>query len=74
MCKLTTALLGGRLAKASGAEVRVYRHNDLQHLATLLDKTPRGRRKLVVTDSLFSMDGAFFNWGSLLFAYPQDMS
>lgn len=48
---------GARLAKAAGARLFVYRHNDLQHLASLLDKAPQGMRKLVVTDSLFSMDG-----------------
>jgi 8-amino-7-oxononanoate synthase len=44
---------GCRLARA---EVAVYRHNDLDHLATLLQR--RGaRRALVVTDTVFSMDG-----------------
>jgi 8-amino-7-oxononanoate synthase len=43
---------GCRLAKA---QVQVYRHIDVDHLATLL----RGcsTRKIVVTDSVFSMDG-----------------
>lgn len=35
----------------------VYRHNDMQHLEELLRACPEGHRKLVVTDSLFSMDG-----------------
>jgi 8-amino-7-oxononanoate synthase len=47
---------GARLARA---EVRVYRHGDLDHLAKLLvDVTNSGRGPaLVVTDSAFSMDG-----------------
>jgi 8-amino-7-oxononanoate synthase len=47
---------GARLARA---EVRVYRHGDLDHLAKLLvDVTAPGRGPaLVVTDSAFSMDG-----------------
>ena len=35
----------------------VYRHNDMQHLEELLRACPEGHRKLVITDSLFSMDG-----------------
>ena len=35
----------------------VYRHNDMQHLEELLRACPGGHRKLVITDSLFSMDG-----------------
>jgi len=43
--------------RLSGAEVHVYRHSDMQHLATLLDQTPSAGRRLIVTDSLFSVDG-----------------
>ncbi|HTL84901.1 MAG TPA: 8-amino-7-oxononanoate synthase [Acidimicrobiia bacterium] len=44
---------GCRLARA---DVAVYRHNDLEHLTALLRE--RGaRRALVVTDTVFSMDG-----------------
>jgi 7-keto-8-aminopelargonate synthetase-like enzyme len=44
---------GCRLARAV---VAVYRHNDLEHLTALLRE--RGaRRALVVTDTVFSMDG-----------------
>lgn len=49
---------GARLAGRTGAAVHVYRHNDLAHLERLLVACPSGRRRLVVTDSLFSMDGA----------------
>ncbi len=45
-------------AKASGARLRTYPHCDVERLAKLLEKH-RGEHKrcLIVTDSLFSMDG-----------------
>lgn len=43
--------------RLSGADFRVYHHNDLAHLATLLSRRKAGRRTLVVTDGVFSMDG-----------------
>lgn len=42
--------------RLSRAEVHVYRHCDVDHLRSLLASTP-ARRRLVVTDSVFSMDG-----------------
>ncbi|MFN3167125.1 MAG: aminotransferase class I/II-fold pyridoxal phosphate-dependent enzyme [Phycisphaeraceae bacterium] len=43
-------------ARASGAEVRTFTHLDLQRAERLLSKSCDGRR-LLVTDSVFSMDG-----------------
>jgi glycine C-acetyltransferase/8-amino-7-oxononanoate synthase len=43
--------------RLSGADLRIYRHNDMEHLAALLDKRRKARRTLIVTDGVFSMDG-----------------
>lgn len=45
---------GCRLSKAN---LRVYRHLDLNELDLLLSKDDINRKKLVVTDTVFSMDG-----------------
>ncbi|KAL4424876.1 hypothetical protein ABPG77_002099 [Micractinium sp. CCAP 211/92] len=51
---------GARLGRRDGARLLVYRHNDLGHLEELLQsQVPRGSRAVVITDSLFSMDGDF---------------
>ncbi|MGI8427197.1 MAG: 8-amino-7-oxononanoate synthase [Actinomycetota bacterium] len=42
--------------RLSRAEVRVYEHNNLDQLADLLDSSASARR-LIVTDTIFSMDG-----------------
>ncbi|WP_439741027.1 8-amino-7-oxononanoate synthase [Bacillus pseudomycoides] len=41
----------------SGAEHKRYRHNDLEYLERLLQMAPVAKRKLIVTDTVFSMDG-----------------
>lgn len=41
----------------SRAELARYRHNDMDHLRFLLNKYRDKRRKLIVTDAVFSMDG-----------------
>ena len=43
--------------RLSAADFRIYRHNDISHLQSLLAKRRRARRTLIVTDGLFSMDG-----------------
>jgi 8-amino-7-oxononanoate synthase len=46
---------GCRLSRAT---VHIYRHVDLQHLDELLKiHAPNARRRLIVTDTVFSMDG-----------------
>jgi 8-amino-7-oxononanoate synthase len=45
---------GCRLSKA---EVKVYRHKDSGQVETLLKKALNAKRKLIVTDGVFSMDG-----------------
>ena len=41
----------------SGAEFRRFRHNDMDHLEGLLKNAPADVAKLVIADSVFSMDG-----------------
>jgi len=47
---------GARLAKAPR---KIYRHKDMKHLAEILEtpEAKKARRKMVVTDGVFSMDG-----------------
>jgi 8-amino-7-oxononanoate synthase len=49
------SLLDG--CRLSRADVRTYPHGDWQTLSRLLDRRGSYRRRLIVTDSLFSMDG-----------------
>jgi len=62
--------------RMSRAEVRVYRHLDVEHLDSLLRYTGAFGKKLIVTDTVFSMDGdlaplgeiadAADRWGAML--------
>ncbi len=44
-------------ARLSGATIRTYPHGDVQAAREILRKAPRGVKKLIVTDGVFSMDG-----------------
>lgn len=46
--------------RLSRAEVKVFRHLDLDHLKTLLEQSAGARRRLIVVDAVFSMDGDIF--------------
>jgi len=43
--------------RQSGCEKRIWRHNDVAHLEELLRAADRERPKLIVFESLYSMDG-----------------
>lgn len=43
--------------RLSRAEVRVFRHNDVRELRAILEGTASYRRRLIVVDGVFSMDG-----------------
>ena len=43
--------------RLSHATTKIYRHNDIEHLATLLSTTSTARRRFIVTESVFAMDG-----------------
>jgi 8-amino-7-oxononanoate synthase len=43
--------------KLSGASLQRFRHRDLDHLEKLLQEQGGARRRLIITDSVFSVDG-----------------
>ncbi len=43
--------------RLSGAAVHIYRHRDIEHAEVILKKAHSARRRLIVTDGVFSMDG-----------------
>ena len=48
-------------ARYANAKLIRYRHNDITHLEQILEKLPADARKLVITDTVFSMSGAVAN-------------
>jgi 5-aminolevulinate synthase len=44
-------------ARGSGCAKQIWRHNDVSHLEDLLARATPGRPKLIVFESLYSMDG-----------------
>lgn len=47
-------------ARLSRAKIKIYRHGDMSHLEGLLKQSLKGKsvkRRLIVTDTVFSMDG-----------------
>jgi glycine C-acetyltransferase len=55
---------GARLSKA---EIKVFEHRDPAHAERLLEETARpGRRQLLITDGVFSMDGDIAPLGDLV--------
>ncbi len=45
--------------RRSGAEYRVFRHNDVAHLRALIENDDPDRPKLIAFESVYSMDGDF---------------
>ncbi len=43
--------------RSTRATLRVFRHNDASHLSILLSRWTGGRRRFIVTEGVFSMDG-----------------
>ena len=58
--QLLFCVLMGSVASEFDCDLRVqvYAHADASHLEQLLEAAPSSKRKIVVTDSVFSMDGA----------------
>jgi 8-amino-7-oxononanoate synthase len=52
--------------RLSGARWHRYRHLDLEHLETLLAKSPTEAAKWIITDSVFSMDGDYPDLSALV--------
>lgn len=44
-------------ARLSGAEIQIFRHNDIDHARTMLEQVSTNGNILVITETVFSMDG-----------------
>ena len=53
--------------RLSGAAIHVFRHKNLDHLEGLLKNTMTMRRRLIVSDGVFSMDGDIASLPGLVF-------
>ena len=53
-------------AKIAGAKAAFFRHNDLAHLQSLLEKCPPSRAKAIVVDGVYSMQGDVAPLGALV--------
>src|SRR5678816_2196883 len=49
----------------SGAEKRIYRHNDMAHLDELLKAAPPNAPKIICFESVYSMEGDFGQIGKI---------
>lgn len=45
--------------KNSGAKKHIFRHNDVDHLEELLKQYPKSQNKMIIFESVYSMDGDF---------------
>ncbi len=45
--------------RQSNAEKKIFRHNDVEHLARLLAATEANAPKVIAFESVYSMDGDF---------------
>jgi 8-amino-7-oxononanoate synthase len=53
-------------ARASGATVRFFRHNDLEHLESVLERSQSFQSKAIVVDGVYSMGGDMGPLGELV--------
>ncbi|MEX6632792.1 aminotransferase class I/II-fold pyridoxal phosphate-dependent enzyme [Hyphococcus lacteus] len=44
-------------ARLSGADIQIFRHNDIDHARTILEQVRTNGNILVITETVFSMDG-----------------
>jgi 5-aminolevulinate synthase len=51
--------------RQSGAEKRIWRHNDLEHLESLLHEASPNAAKIIAFESVYSMDGDFAPIGKI---------